>query len=110
MTYRVETAGGALLGRKDAEVIAFLGVPYAQPPVGALRFRAPQRCAPWVGDRDATQVGPASPQYPSPLSHGLNYDEDCLYLNVWTPALDGRKRPILIWIHGGAFISGSGGE
>lgn len=110
MTYRVETACGALSGRRDGEVIAFLGVPYAKPPTDALRFRAPQPCEPWLGVREATSVGAAAPQYPSPLSHGLSYDEDCLYLNVWTPALDGGKRPVMVWIHGGAFISGSGGE
>ncbi len=110
MTYRIETESGALVGRMDGEAIAFLGVPYAKPPIDQRRFRAPEPCTPWTGERDALQVGPAAPQYPSPLSHGLTYDEDCLYLNVWTPALDGAKRPVMFWIHGGAFISGSGGE
>lgn len=110
MTYRIETACGSLVGRQDGEAIAFLGVPYAKPPIDERRFRAPEPCDPWVGDREAIQVGPAAPQYPSPLSHGLTYAEDCLYLNVWTPAIDGGKRPVMLWIHGGAFISGSGGE
>jgi len=110
MTYRIETASGGLVGRADGQTIAFLGVPYAKPPVGSLRFRAPEPPLSWVGDREATSVGAASPQYPSPLSHGLRYDEDCLTLNVWTPALDGAKRPVMVWIHGGAFVTGSGGE
>lgn len=110
MTYQLETAHGALQGKPEGDVIAFLGVLYAKPPTDQLRFRAPQPPEPWVGVRDATAVGPSAPQLFSPLFPGLTYGEDCLSLNVWTPALGGAKRPIMLWIHGGAFVAGSGGE
>lgn len=110
MTHRVETSTGAIAGKQDGDVVAFLGVPYAKPPIDALRFRAPQPCAPWAGVREATEVSAAAPQYPTAMSLGLSYSEDCLYLNVWTPAPDQQKRPVMVWIHGGAFVTGSGGE
>jgi para-nitrobenzyl esterase len=107
-----ETALGPLRGREERGVLAFRGVPYAEPPVGALRFAPPRAPRPWAGLRDATRFGPVAPQRPEALVRELGLEprgdasEDCLTLNVWTPALDGR-RPVLVWLHGGAFAGGS---
>jgi para-nitrobenzyl esterase len=86
---------------------AFLGIPYAAPPVGDLRWRAPQPVAKWNGTLQATHVGQQCPQL---LSYaGPSYDEDCLYLNVWSPT-GAHDLPVMVWLHGGAFIFGSGGD
>jgi len=97
-------------------VLSFRGVPYAEPPLGPLRFAAPRPAAAWSGVRDATRFGPAAPQRPDALVRrlGLFGDEpqaeDCLTLNVWTPGPGpGERRPVLVWLHGGAFIGGAGG-
>ena len=91
----------------------FRGIPFAAPPTGANRFRPPQEVEAWTGARDATEFGPIAPQLPSPLeqilgSRELEMSEDCLYLNVWTPGLDDARRPVMVWIHGGAFTTGAG--
>ena len=108
------TTCGQLQGEDLGGVIAFKGVPFAAPPTGELRFRAPEPPAPWQGVRDATKFGPGSLQADSPAAQMLaitvpETDEDCLYLNVWTPSLEG-KRPVLVWIHGGAFVIGAGSQ
>ncbi|TCO47387.1 carboxylesterase/lipase family protein [Actinocrispum wychmicini] len=100
---------GQLSGFRQGTVTAFLGVPYAAPPE---RFRPAQPPEPWSGVRDATQVGPAAPQPRSRLAHvmgdrTLDQSEDCLTLNVWTPG--GASKPVLVFLHGGGFTSGSGG-
>jgi para-nitrobenzyl esterase len=94
----------------------FRGIPYAAPPVGLLRWRPPQPQVKWTGMRDATHFGPACPQSPdSPVMMvgpvGTS-NEDCLTLNVWKPAgaAAGAKRPVMVWIHGGGFFTGSGSE
>jgi para-nitrobenzyl esterase len=94
---------------------AFLGIPLAAQPVGALRWRAPQKPAWWEGVRDAAEWGPACPQRPSPwLPEMLGVqkmatDEACLWLNVWTPELHPRaKLPVFVWVHGGGNVEGSG--
>ncbi len=109
----VETAYGRLQGSEENGVQVWKGVPFAAPPVGALRYRPPQPPAIWSGVREATAFGPTAPQLPSPLNNLFGREqqlsaEDCLYLNVWSPAADGAKRPVLFWIHGGAFTGGSG--
>jgi para-nitrobenzyl esterase len=110
----VETRSGRLEGAPHAGVLAFRGIPYARPPVGALRFCAPEREEPWPGVRAAREFAPSAPQSPLALPlPGLDIgpmDEDCLALNVYTPAADAARRPVLVWIHGGGFVIGSGSQ
>jgi para-nitrobenzyl esterase len=110
----VETRSGRVAGVARDGVLAFRGIPYARPPVGPRRFRAPEPEEPWAGVRSARDFGPSAPQRPLALPlPGMDVgpcDEDCLYLNVYTPAADGARRPILVWIHGGGFVIGSGSQ
>ena len=118
MSAIVQTSKGKLRGSEENGLAVFRGIPFAQPPTGPLRFRAPQPLDPWTGERDATEFGPISMQAPNEVLQSLfgrarkqpPLDEDCLYLNVWTPALDGARRPVMVWIHGGAFVIGAGSE
>ncbi|MFK4188571.1 carboxylesterase/lipase family protein [Streptomyces sparsogenes] len=110
------TAQGAVRGRMSAAGVAsFLGVPYAAPPFGPRRFRAPAPPEPWPGIRDATACGPTAPHAPyAPPYDALVPDEvvpgeDCLNLNIWTPAPEpGAGLPVMVWLHGGAFSNGAG--
>ena len=109
----VETESGRLSGDEERGLLVFRGIPFAQPPIGPLRFAAPEPPEPWAGVREARAFGPSAPQMPrrSELLPGTDLgrmDEDCLYLNVWTPAADTGRRPVLVWIHGGAFVGGAG--
>lgn len=109
----VESAYGKLEGKEIDGVIAWKGIPYAKPPVGSLRFRAPERPDSWDGIRDAGSFSPVAPQTQREIMSFFgndisNMSEDCLYLNLWSPAADDKKRPVLVWIHGGSFVSGSG--
>jgi para-nitrobenzyl esterase len=107
----VRTNDGWLHGTTDSGVREFFDIPYAAPPVSALRFQPPQPVTPWTGVRDATQQGPACIQF---QTNGIEGDravnEDCLYLDIYTPrhARAGDKLPVLFWIHGGANAKGSG--
>ena len=110
----VETTSGKVEGKRtpEGDVSLFRAIPYAAPPIGPRRFRPPQAAAPWTGVRDATRFGPASPQVAGVMEQlygsTMQTDEDCLTLNIWTPATDGGHRPVMVWIHGGAFLTGSG--
>jgi len=108
-TSLVRTEAGMVRGVVESDHRLFAGIPYAAPPVGSLRFRPPMPPTPWTGVRDATKPGPRCIQDPgADPEFGRQSDEDCLNLNVWTPALTGSPRPVMVWIHGGSFTGGSG--
>lgn len=108
----VETGYGTVRGEYRGRARVFKGIPYAAPPVGALRFRSPQRPGRWLGVRDATRFGPTAPQPRAAVLGGLTrparMSEDCLYLNVWAPLAVGRARPVMVFLHGGAYLNGAG--
>jgi para-nitrobenzyl esterase len=105
----VNTATGMVRGVVNSDHRLFAGIPYAAPPVGPLRFKPPAVGPPWTGIRDATEPGPRCIQDPGgDPEFGRQSDEDCLTLNVWTPADTGPPRPVMVWIHGGSFTGGSG--
>jgi len=110
---RVLTQSGWVEGEARAAHQVFRGIPFAKPPVGPLRLRAPESPEPWTGVRQARTNGPSSLQSTallSIISVPRPVSEDCLYLNVYTPRADTARRPVFVWIHGGAFVVGSGGE
>jgi para-nitrobenzyl esterase len=102
----VATAGGAVRGQAAAAGREFLGIPYAAPPVGALRWQPPRPAAPWHGTRAATSYAPHCPQPPGSFGRAST-SEDCLYLNVFTPAGNkARNLPVMVWVHGGSLRTG----
>ncbi len=106
------TKSGPVMGQRSSGIAKFLGIPFAAPPVGDLRFEAPQPVSPWVEPRQCVEFSGVAPQDSSTMEMLLGGDkdpqsEDCLYLNVFTPAADDVKRPVMVWIHGGAFTIGS---
>lgn len=110
----VETGSGPVRGTDNGQVKVWKGIRYGAPPVGDLRWRAPVAPDPWTDVADATAFGPVSPQpkSPIPLGPGTRVDEDCLFLNVWAPsgADAGAAKPVMVWVHGGAYIFGSGSQ
>ena len=109
----IKVDGGVISGTTADGVRSFKGIPFAAPPVGELRWKAPQKVVPWKGVRKCEAFGPDCPQAPYPAgsmyySPPRMQSEDCLYLNVWTAAKAGDKRPVMVWIHGGALTRGSG--
>jgi len=110
----VRVAQGELRGKADRGVFAFLGIPYAAAPFGSRRMLPPQPPPSWEGVRDATQYGPTCPREDYPEGYRQFFrevfipGEDCLNLNVWTPRLDDGRRPVMMWVHGGGFTTGTG--
>jgi para-nitrobenzyl esterase len=111
----VETAYGPVCGIDDGRIKAWKGIRYAAPPVGELRWRAPQPPNPWVEPADASRVGPVCPQPTDPrmpIDLGAPQGDDCLTLNVWASSdtSPGDAKPVMVWVHGGAYILGSSAQ
>jgi para-nitrobenzyl esterase len=112
----IETKSGKVEGSFQDGLYVFKGIPYAAPPVGKLRWLPPQPVKPWKGIRQANNFSTIAPQnvmentFMQELRVEEPQSEDCLYLNIWSPGLDDARRPVLVWIHGGAFNMGSGSQ
>ena len=105
----VETSGGRVRGTQADGLVTFKGIPYAGSVSGRNRFKAGPPLLPWTGVREALQLGAPSMQPNQNRPNEPPPAEDCLFLNVWTPAADGRKRPVMFYSHGGGFTTGSAG-
>jgi len=105
---QARVTGGELSGVADGGIAIFKGIPFAAPPVGNLRWKAPAPVQPWSGVRIAAAFANACMQAPNTQGNTAPVSEDCLYLNVWTPArVAGAKLPVIVWIHGGGYVGGS---
>ena len=107
-----QTTAGKVRGGTARGALSFKGIPYAGSVSGAKRFKAPSAVVPWTGVRDALRLGAPTPQTPK-STYGQDepaYSEDCLFLNVWTPATGGKKRPVMVYLHGGGYSTGSAGS
>jgi para-nitrobenzyl esterase len=109
----VEVRGGRIQGVRRADLWTFSGVPYAGSPAGEHRWRPPPPVEPWTGVRLCDHFTAIAPQSPGLVEMSLGGEpdeksEDCLSLNIWTPGLDHGRRPVMVWVHGGSFVSGSG--
>jgi para-nitrobenzyl esterase len=111
----VATKSGKIEGFYQQGLYVFKGIPYAAPPIGELRWLPPQPIKPWEGIRKADNFGKIAPQNRGMLDDIIPelatqepQSEDCLFLNIWSPGLDHERRPVMVWIHGGAFVMGSG--
>jgi para-nitrobenzyl esterase len=106
----IRTQSGAVRGLGGKGVNVFRGIPYAAPPTGERRWRAPRPVDPWSGDRAAFNFGPSCPQQETEFTRPLGpISEDCLFLNIWAPA-GARRLPVMVWIHGGGYTLGSGAQ
>lgn len=112
-TAAIKTTSGKVRGVMEDGISSYKGIPYAAPPTGANRWRPPQPLTPWKGVRDAIEFCAECPQAGWPRGEGMskNSSEDCLFLNIWAPVAAGKKSklPVMVWIHGGGFVAGSGG-
>ena len=106
----VTTDKGVVQGSSDGTARQFLGIPFAAPPVGALRFMPPAPATPWTTPLVANHFAPACPQLTSSGSVSPTSNEDCLYLNVWAPDADVKNAPVFVWIYGGGYITGNGAD
>ena len=105
----ISTNQGKIIGIQQLDHQCFLGIPYAKPPIDDLRFYEPQPMDPWDDVKDATKFRPIAPQnHIDSTPIGQDENEDCLYLNIWTPRADEKARPVMFWIHGGGFLIGAG--
>ncbi len=107
---QADVTGGLIAGTVRDGISEFKGIPFAAPPVGALRWKAPQPVTPWSGVRQTVKFGPACMQDPAQatrMAPGVRLSEDCLYLDIWTPAKSSAENlPVIAWIYGGGFNGG----